>query len=71
MSYILKDEGTLSKVRKNAYLTTLIMGYEISKFGLGLCDLSSKLESDLGFKDHNKSIEFMKKMKSINENSLV
>ena len=34
MSYILKDEGTLSKVRKNAYLTTLIMGYEISKFGL-------------------------------------
>ena len=44
---------------------------EISKFGLGLCDLSSKLESKLGFKDHNKIIEFMKKMKSINENSLV
>ena len=44
---------------------------EISKFGLGLCDLSSKLESELGFKDHNKIIEFMKKMKSINENSLV
>ena len=44
---------------------------EISKFGLGLCDLSSKLESELGFKDHNKIIEFMKKMKSINENSLL
>ena len=44
---------------------------EISKFGLGLCDLSSKLESKLGFKDHNKIIEFMKKMKSINENSLL
>ena len=44
---------------------------EISKFGLGLCDLSSKLESELGFKDHSKIIEFMKKMKSINENSLV
>ena len=34
MSYILKDENGLSKVRKNAYLTTLILGYEISKFGL-------------------------------------
>ena len=44
---------------------------EISKFGLGLCDLSSKLESELGFKDHSKIIEFMKKMKSINEDSLV
>ena len=32
--FILKDENGLSKVRKNAYLTTLIMGYEISKFGL-------------------------------------
>ena len=36
---------------------------EISKFGLGLCDLSSKLESELGFKDHSKIIEFMKNPK--------
>ena len=34
MSYILKDDNGLSKVRKNAYLTTIVLGYEISNFGL-------------------------------------
>ena len=34
MSYILKDDNGLSKVRKNAYLTTIVLGYEISNFGI-------------------------------------
>ena len=34
MSYILKDENGLSKVRKNAYLTTATVSYELDDFGL-------------------------------------
>jgi len=44
---------------------------EISKFGLGLCDLSSKLESVTGYKDHIKIKKFMNKLRNINENSSI
>ena len=33
MSYILKDENGLSKVRKNAFLSSAVLGYEVSNFG--------------------------------------
>ena len=40
----------------------------IAKLGVKWCDLSSKLESKLGYKDHAKIIKFMNKVKLINEN---
>ena len=33
MSYILKDDNGLSKVRKNAFLSSAVLGYEVSNFG--------------------------------------
>ena len=41
----------------------------IAKLGVKFCDLSSKLESKLGYKDPKKIINFMKKIKEINENT--
>ena len=40
----------------------------IAKLGVKFCDLSSKLESKLGIKDHTKIKNFMNKLKQINEN---
>ena len=40
----------------------------IAKLGIKWCDLSSKLESKLGYKDHTKIKKFMNKIKLINEN---
>ena len=40
----------------------------IAKLGIKWCDLSSKLESKLGYKDHTKIKKFMNKEKLINEN---
>lgn len=34
MSYILKDENGLSKVRKNAFLTSAVLGYEFGNIGV-------------------------------------
>jgi hypothetical protein len=34
MSYILKDENGLSKIRKNAFLTTATISYELFDFGV-------------------------------------
>ena len=41
----------------------------IAKLGVKFCDLSSKLESKLGIKDHTKIKKFMDKVKQINENT--
>ena len=41
----------------------------IAKLGVKWCDLSSKLESKLGYKDHKKIKKFMDKVKQINENT--
>ena len=41
----------------------------IAKLGIKWCDLSSKLESKLGYKDHTKIKKFMNKVKQINENT--
>ena len=41
----------------------------IAKFGVKFCDLSSKLESKLGYKDPKKIVNFMNKIKEINENT--
>ena len=41
----------------------------IAKLGIKFCDLSSKLESKLGIKDHTKIKNFMYKLKQINENT--
>ena len=41
----------------------------IAKLGVKFCDLSSKLESKLGYKDPKKIVNFMKKIKKINENT--
>ena len=41
----------------------------IAKLGVKFCDLSSKLESKLGIKDHKKIKKFMDKVKQINENT--
>ena len=41
----------------------------ITKLGIKWCDLSSKLESKLGYKDHTKIKKFMNKVKQINENT--
>ena len=41
----------------------------IAKLGVKFCDLSSKLESKLGYKDHTKIKNFMNKIKQINENT--
>ena len=43
----------------------------IAKLGVKFCDLSSKLESKLGYKDPKKIVNFMKKIKEINENTSV
>jgi len=40
----------------------------ITKLGIKWCDLSSKLESKLGYKDHTKIKKFMNKVKLLNEN---
>ena len=40
----------------------------IAKLGVKWCDLSSKLESKLGYKDHTKIKKFMNKVKLLNEN---
>ena len=40
----------------------------ITKLGIKWCDLSSKLESKLGYKDHTKIKKFMNKVRSLNEN---
>ena len=40
----------------------------IAKLGIKWCDLSSKLESKLGYKDHTKIKKFMNKVRSLNEN---
>ncbi len=42
----------------------------IAKLGVKWCDLSSKLESKLGYKDHKKIKKFMDKVKQINENTI-
>ena len=41
----------------------------IAKLGIKFCDLSSKLETKLGIKDHKKIKKFMDKVKQINENT--
>ena len=41
----------------------------IAKLGVKFCDLSSKLETKLGIKDHKKIKKFMEKVKQINENT--
>ena len=41
----------------------------IAKLGVKFCDLSSKLETKLGIKDHKKIKKFMNKVKQINENT--
>ena len=41
----------------------------IAKLGVKFCDLSSKLETKLGIKDHKKIKKFMDKVKKINENT--
>ena len=41
----------------------------IAKLGIKWCDLSSKLESKLGYKDHTKIKKFMNKVRLINENN--
>ncbi len=41
----------------------------IAKLGVKFCDLSSKLETKLGIKDHKKIKKFMDKVKQINENT--
>ena len=41
----------------------------IAKLGVKFCDLSSKLETKLGVKDHKKIKKFMDKVKQINENT--
>ena len=41
----------------------------IAKLGVKFCDLSSKLETKLGIKDHEKIKKFMDKVKQINENT--
>jgi len=41
----------------------------IAKLGVKFCDLSSKLETELGIKDHTKIKKFMDKVKQINENT--
>ena len=41
----------------------------IAKSGVKFCDLSSKLETKLGIKDHKKIKKFMDKVKQINENT--
>ena len=41
----------------------------IAKLGVKFCDLSSKLETKLGIKDHKKIKKFMDKVKLINENT--
>ena len=40
----------------------------IAKLGIKWCDLSSKLESKLGYKDHTKIKKFMNKVRLLNEN---
>ena len=42
----------------------------IAKLGIKFCDLSSKLETKLGIKDHKKIKKFMDKVKKINENTI-
>ena len=39
----------------------------ITKLGVNFCDLSSNLESQLGYKDHLKIKKFMKTVSEINE----
>ena len=41
----------------------------ITKLGIKWCDLSSKLESKLGYKDHTKIKKFMNKIRLLNENT--
>lgn len=41
----------------------------IAKLGVKWCDLSSKLESKLGYKDHTKIKKFMNKVRLLNENN--
>ena len=41
----------------------------ITKLGIKWCDLSSKLESKLGYKDHTKIKKFMNKVRLLNENT--
>ena len=41
----------------------------IAKLGIKWCDLSSKLESKLGYKDHTKIKKFMNKVRLLNENN--
>ena len=41
----------------------------IAKLGVKFCDLSSKLETKLGIKDHKKIKKFMGKVEKINENT--
>ena len=41
----------------------------IAKLGVKWCDLSSKLESKLGYKDHAKIKKFMNKVRLLNENN--
>ena len=41
----------------------------IAKLGVKFCDLSSKLELKLGYKDPKKIVNFMNKIKEINENT--
>ena len=41
----------------------------IAKLGVKFCDLSSKLETKLGIKDHKKIKKFIDKVKQINENT--
>ena len=57
---------------KNFALAGSISEYnieKIAKLGIKFCDLSSKLESKLGIKDHTKIKKFMDKVKQINENT--
>ena len=42
---------------------------KIAKLGVKFCDLSSKLELKLGYKDPKKIVNFMNKIKEINENT--
>ena len=41
----------------------------IAKLGIKWCDLASKLESKLGYKDHTKIKKFMNKVRLLNENN--
>ena len=54
--------------KDEAYLINALAIENIAKLGVKWCDLSSKLESKLGYKDHTKIKKFMNKVKLLNEN---